>query len=198
MGAIKLWNPRAAKTGQPLATASSGITWSGIDRPRTIEHKSGEIHRTRIIVPAFSFATTAAAKAIGQQIYQLPEGFILPLAANVRLVSTTGATTAATAGELGIGTSVASGATALLGTAAWANVLGPQTLSNHVAVTALTTQIAGAAGNTAGSMDVLNSTDSADPVELYLNIASTYSGTGGVTVSEAIVDLLWINLGDKI
>ena len=67
-----------------------------------------------------------------------------------------------------------------------------------MAQTALTTQIAGAAGGTSGTMDVLDSTDSVSPLTIYLNIASTYSGTGGVTVNSAEIDLLWINVGDKL
>ncbi len=73
-----------------------------------------------------------------------------------------------------------------------------KTISNHVAQTALTTQIAGAAGGTSGTMDVLDSTDSVSPLTIYLNIASTYSGTGGVTVNSAEIDLLWINVGDTL
>lgn len=199
MGAERQWKPRAATAGQPIATASAGITWDTIDRPKTIEHRTGEIRRTRIIVPRFSFATTAAAKGIGQAIYQLPEGNILPLAINIKTVSTTGATTTGTAGEIGIGTTVASGAVAVLsGTPGFENVLTGQTIASHVAQTALTTTKAAAAGGTSGTMDVIDATDSLNPVKLHLNIASTFSGTGGVVVSSAIVDILWINLGDTI
>ena len=199
MGAEKEYKPRGARAGQPVAAASAGITWTTIDRPRVIEYKTGEIRRTKIIVPAFTFPTTAAAKAIGQAIYTLPEGWILPLAANVKTSTTTGATTTGTAGEIGLGTTVGSGAVAVLsGTAGFQNILDGKTISNHVAQTALTTQIAGAAGGTSGTMDVLDSTDSASPLTIYLNIASTYSGTGGVTVNSAEIDLLWINVGDKL
>lgn len=195
MANSKPYNPRAAQPGQVVFAADTGITWDTASRPSAIEYKTGEIRRTVITIPQFSFATTAAAKAIGQKVYTFPEGWILPLAARVKLVSTTGATTAATAGEVGLGTTVASGAVAVLsGTAGFQDILDGKTLSNHVAQTALTSHVAHAAGGTSGTMDISDGTATAKPV--YLNIASTFDGTGGVTAT-AVVELLWIHVGDK-
>ena len=192
----KIFDPRAGTAGQPAATADTGITWGSSDRPRTIEYKTGELHRTLIIVPALSFATTAAAKGIGQKVYTFPEGWILPVAARVKTITTTGATTAATAGEIGLGSTVASGAVAVLsGTAGFQNILDGKTISNHVAVTALTSHVAAAGGGTSGTQDLLDGTSTAVPV--YLNIASTYDGTGGVTLTSAEVEILWYWIGDK-
>lgn len=184
------------KPGQPLATADTGITWTSINRPSAVEYKDGSLHRTVITVPSFTFTTTAAAKAVGQRIYQFPEGWILPVAARLKLITTTGGTTTGTAGEVGLGTTVATGAVAVLsGTADFENILTGQTLSNHVAQTALTTHVAAAAGGTSGTMNVLDGTST--PASVFLNVASTYSGTGGVTVTRAEVEILWQYLNDK-
>ena len=193
---FKVFNPRAATAGQPATAADTGITWPGPNRPSVKEYKTGELHRTVISVPELTFTTTAAAKGIGQKVYTFPEGWILPVAARLKTITTTGATTAATAGEIGLGTTVASGAVAVLsGTAGFQNILDGKTISDHVAVTALTSHVAAAAGGTSGTMDLLDGT--ATPVPVYLNIASTYDGTGGVTLTSAEVEILWIWIGDK-
>lgn len=195
--ADKPYRPRAATAGQVTATADTGITWASPYRPKAIEYKTGELRRTVIEVPSFTFTTTAAAKGIGQKVYTFPEGWILPVWARVKLVSTTGGSTAATAGEVGLGTTVASGAAAVLsGTAAFENILTGQTLDNHVAATALTSHFGAAAGGTSGTHAGIDGTSTAASV--YLNIASTFDGTGGVTVSNATqVEILWIHCGDK-
>lgn len=178
--------------GQPVSTASSGITWTTSSRPRVVEYKDGIVRRTVITVPAFSFTTTAAAKAIGQKIYTLPEGWILPRVARVTMSSTTGATTTGTAGEVGLGTVVGSGAVATLGgTGTFEDIMAGATLSNHVAQTALSTDVVSATDNGV----VLDGTGTANDV--FLNIASTYNGTGGVTVNGATVEILWTWIGDK-
>lgn len=195
MANSKPYNPRAAQPGQVVATADTGITWNTATRPSAIEYKTGELRRSVITIPEFTFTTTAAAKGIGQKVYTFPEGWILPVAARVLLNSTTGGSTAATAGEVGLGTTVASGAVAVLsGTAAFENILTGQTLSNHVAATELTTHVADAAGGTTGTMAVLDGTAAAKSV--YLNVASTFDGTGGVT-ADAVVEILWYHIGDK-
>lgn len=182
--------------GQPISTADTGITWATLARPRCVEYKTGEIHRTTIIVPEFSFTTTTADKAVGQGVYTFPEGWILPLAARLKVISTTGAATSATAGEIGLGTTVASGAVSVLsGTAGFQNILDGKTISNHVASTALTSHVAAAAGGTSGTMDLLDGTSTA--AEVHLNLASAWVGTAGCTVNSAEVELLWVYIGDK-
>jgi hypothetical protein len=196
MASLKKFRPRAATAGQPVTEADSGITWASLARPRCVEYKTGELHRTVITVPELSFTTTAAAKGIGQGIYEFPEGWILPVAARVKTVTTTGGTTSATAGEIGLGTTVASGAVAVLsGTAGFENILTGQTIDNHVAVTPLTVHNAATAGGTSGTTNLLDGTTT--PVQVHLNIASTYSGTGGVTLNSAEVEILWVWMGDK-
>jgi hypothetical protein len=157
------------RAGQPLATADTGITWSTGTRPSVVEYRDGHVHKTVITVPAFSWATTTASKANGQAIYQFPEGYILPLAAAVVATSTV-------AGEVGLGTTVASGAVSVLsGTAAFQDILDGKTLSNQVASTALATSVCDAAGGTSGTMAAING--SATAAKVYLNHASAYTGT---------------------
>lgn len=179
--------------GQPLSTADSGITWSTASRPSVVEYLDGLVHKTVITVPAFTWTTTAAVKGIGQRVYQFPEGSILPIAARVQMSTTTADN--ATAGEVGLGTVVASGATAVLsGTAEFQDIMDGKTLSNHTAATALSTVKTAAAGGTSGTMDVIDGTSTA--AKVHLNIASTFGGTGGGTLNSATVTLWWIDLGD--
>lgn len=181
------------RLGQPGSTADTGITWTTIDRPRVAEYKDGLIRKSVITVPAFSFATTAAAKGIGQLIYTMPEGFVLPIAARIEMNSTAGDN--ATAGEIGLGTTVASGVVAVLsGTAGFQNIMDGKTISNHTGGTALSSSKTAAAGGTSGTEEAIDGSSTAAPV--YLNIASTWGGTGGVVVNSATVTIWWIDLGD--
>ena len=190
MSAQRKYRPRAATAGQPVIAPSSGITWATPNRPKAIEYKTGEIRRTVIEVPEFTFATTAAAKGIGQAIYRLPSERVIPLAVKVELNSVTGGTTTGPAGEVGIGPTVATGAVAVLnGTPGFENILTGQTLANHVAQTELASDVAASAGIVPGEHPVIDGR--AGDVDLHLNIASTFSGTGGVTAS-ARVEILWV------
>lgn len=181
------------RNGDVATTASSGITWTTIDRPKAVEYRDGIVRKTVITVPAFSWTTTLASKGIGQKLYTFPEGFILPLAARVQMNTTCADN--ATAGEVGLGTTVASGAVSVLsGTAAFQNILDGKTLSNHTAATALATSVTAAAGGTSGTQDAIDGSATAAP--LYLNIASAFGGTGGGVLNSATVTVWWIDLGD--
>lgn len=180
------------KPGQPVSTASAGITWGTSDRPKVVEYKDGALRRTVITVPAFSFTTTTASKAVGQKIYTFPQGWIIPKACRIKMRSTTGATTSATAGEVGLGTVIASGAVnALNGTGTFEDICAGITMSNHVAQTALTTDNVSATDNGI----ILDGTSTAKDV--FLNIASAFTGTNGVTVNRVTVEIMWTWIGDK-
>lgn len=182
------------RQGTALTTADTGITWTTIDRPKSVEYRDGIVHKTVITVPAFSWTTTAAAKGIGQRVYQFPEGHILPLAAAVTINTTVA--DGATAGEVGLGTTVASGAVAVLsGTAAFQDILDGKTLSNHTAATALASTFTNAAGGTSGTMAAIDGSSTA--AKVHLNLASTFAGTGGGVLNSATVTLWWIDLGDR-
>jgi len=183
-----------------LATAaSSGITLATPSVVSNVKNYfNGYMNRTELTIAGFSFATTAAAKAIGQKIFTFPEGFIIPVAARIQM-STTAADNA-TAGEVGLGTVVGSGANATLGAvgATSENIMEGTTLSNHTAATALTSNkcnmpvIFGTQGATAPS--VIDG--SATAADCFLNIASTFSGTGGFTFTSGTVVVDWIWMGD--
>lgn len=181
--------------GQPLNTADTGITWSTSSRPSAVEYRDGHIRKTVITVPALTWATTTASLGIGQAIYQFPEGFVLPVAARIVVNTTTGAGTSTTAGEVGLGTVVASGAVAVLsGTATFQDILDGKTLANQVASTALAQSVTAASGGTSGTQDVLDGSTTAK--KIYLNHASAYVGTAGLTLNSATVTVWWIDLGD--
>lgn len=182
------------RSGQPQSTADSGITWSGSSRPSVVEYRDGIVRKSVITVPAFSFTTTAAAKGIGQGIYTFPEGWVLPIAASVTYSYTPGDNS--TAGEIGLGTTIASGAVSVLsGTAAFQDIMDGKTLGNGTGGTAVTGTFKHAGGGTSGTMDALDGSSAAK--EVHLNIASTWGGTGGVVVNSATVTLWWIDLGDS-
>ena len=197
-------NPKSDKSlvGTVEVAASSGITWAAPDNGniKVVEYAEGFLHKTVITVPSFSFATTNAAKAIGQKIYTFPAGWIIPVAASIEMVSTTGGTTAATAGEIGLGTVIGSGANATMGAvgATSENIMEGTTISNHVAATALSSNKAnsGVAAFDHGAAVAWPLDGTSTNIPVHLNIASTFSSTDGCTVNSAEVTIIWAHLGD--
>ena len=195
MAVVKYDKNERKRFGQPASTADTGITWATSSRPSAVEYRDGHIRKTVITVPSLTWATTTASKGNGQAIYTFPEGFILPVAARIVMSTTTGAATSTVAGEVGLGTTVASGAVSVLsGTAAFQNILDGKTLSNQVASTALATSVTDAAGGTSGTQAAIDG--SATAATVYLNHASAYTGTAGLTLNSATVTIWWIDLGD--
>lgn len=187
----------SASTGITLSDATLAPVNSCVNY---VLDDNGFEYRTVVTMRAFTFATTAAAKSIGQKLFDFPEGFIVPKWGMIELSSTTGGSTAATAGEIGLGTVVGSGANATLGAvgATSEDIMEGTTISNHVAATALSSNKAnaGVVVGTQGATGpaILDGTSTAK--SCFFNIASTFNGTGGVTVNSLRVTVDWVWLGD--
>jgi hypothetical protein len=141
----------------------------------------------------------AAAKAFGQKIATFPLGLIRPMGAEIAFTIKTAATTA-TAGEIGLGTVIGSGANATLGAvgATSENIMEGTTLAN---ITSTTTSyfryndpiIAGTHAATAGSGAIINGSATAAPI--YLNICSTWGAAENLTLSDVRIRIHWKYIG---
>lgn len=125
-----------------------------------------------------------AALGFGEHVFSYPSGLglVRPLFTSVALTGSCPTGLSATAGEVGMGTVVASGANATLGAvgATSENIMEGTTIANHVAATPLTieeanTSVAYGDHGAAGVFGVLDA--SASAVKAYLNIASTWNQT---------------------
>jgi len=112
----------------------------------------------------------AAAKGGGAKIFDLPAGFFSVLASRIEGTLTTDvADLVSTAGELGLGTTVASGAVAVLGgTAGFENILegGQPALGNFTAGNDLSVLVGDGVREPVGGFSAATS--------VYLNCASTW------------------------
>lgn len=130
-----------------------------------------------------------AALAFGEKVFSYPSGLgvIQPLYTTVRVSSLTPTGLSATAGEVGLGTTIASGAVATLGgTPAFENVMEGTTIGNHVAGTTLTSKLGNCAvafgdHGAAGNFGVVDAT--AAEAGVHLNIASTWDQTAAESVA---------------
>lgn len=181
-------------------TLTSGITKSDYSRPiaeQTFFNVDGREVVVAITVNSLiKNIASDAALAFGEHIFTYPSGIgiIQPLYTSVKLLSTCPTGLSATAGEVGMGSVVASGANATLGAvgATCENIMEGTTLSNHVAATPLTSKKGNFAvafgdhGATSGT-GVLDA--SAADVKAFLNLASTWNQTAAenVTFSATIV-----------
>lgn len=124
-----------------------------------------------------------AAEGFGEHVFSYPSGLgiVMPLYTTVRLTGSAPTGLSATAGEVGLGTTIASGAVATLGgTAAFENVMEGTTIANHVAATPLTIEEGNAplafGDHGAGGVFGIQDASSAD-VKVHLNVASTWNQT---------------------
>lgn len=141
----------------------------------------------------------AAAKAFGQKIATFPAGLIKPMGAEIDFTISTAATTA-TAGEIGLGTVIGSGANATLGAvgATSENIMEGTTLANITTTASRYFRfndpiIAGTHSATAGSGAIINGSSTASPI--YLNIASTWGASENLTLSNVRVRIHWKFIG---
>ena len=176
------------KYGQAAVDASAGITLTTPTRPvvtGVVHEFDGGVMRVTLTLAGFSFNIASdAALAVGQKVYTLPSNcFVKPLGGIVKITSTCATGLSATAGEVGLGTTIGSGAVATLGgTAAFENVMEGQTIANHVAATALAIQeAANPAPQTASGNGILDAT--AADLDVHLNIASTWNQTAAEDVT---------------
>jgi len=140
-------------------------------------------------------SASSAALGFGEHIFSYPAGLglVQPIYSSIRLESRTGTGQSATAGEVGLGSTIASGAVATLGgTTAFENIMEGTTIANHVALTTLVSKEANAPvaygdHGAAGLFGVLDAT--ASEVKAHLNLATTYGGatTVATTFSATIV-----------
>ena len=146
----------------------------------------GNIYVMHLKLNAVTFpSASSAALAVGQKLGSFPSGtgIVRPRWGSIKMVSTTDAAQAATAGEIGLGSVVGSGANATLGAvgATSEDFMEGQTIANHVAATELTSEEAGEpAAVTAGFFDA-----SASAVDLFFNFATTYDNASTNTTQVA-------------
>lgn len=142
-----------------------------------------------------------AALAFGEHLATFPAGYVKPLGCSVYVLGSCPTGLSATAGEVGVGTTIASGAVATLGgTPAFENLMEGTTIANHVAATPLSIYkandpiIAGTHSATVGSGAVLDAR--AGTTKIHINIASTWDQTATENYSfSGYVDIFWQYLG---
>ena len=183
-------------TGIAMTTGGQPI----VKEMRTSEEGGGQ-YMTYLRANSFYFATGGTAnKAFGQKLLTFPKGFISVKMCRIRCVSQTAASTSATAGEMGLGTVIGSGANATIGAvgATSENFMEGQTISNHVASTDLTSQLIahGVGYGTAGAAQTSAYDGSETAAPLYFNIASAWTGTGNVTISNLKIWVEWSFFGE--
>lgn len=126
-----------------------------------------------------------ASLGFGQDLFTLPAGLVESLGFAYSLTSLCPSGLSATAGEFGLGTTVASGAVAVLsGTAGFENVAEGRTLSNHVAATTLVTegfQVAPTYTVQSATVNPGLIDASAGTTKVYANIAAAWDQTGTET-----------------
>lgn len=150
------------------------------------------VHVKLTVTAAFELFTGAdnAAKGGGTKIYTVPAGKIVPIAAQTALVlSNSLALGEQTAGEIGIGSVVASGAVAVLnGTATFEDFMTGGTLGNLAAGGTVTANFKGAGREPIGTSVA---------IDLFLNGATTFSDEAGahdMVVDSGTIDLVFIHL----
>lgn len=147
-----------------VGTANTGVT--------AVEYGDGRIHQTVLTIAKTNAIDIAddAALADGYKIYDFPAGSVIItgtyMTAGVTVASTE---SQAVNADLGLGTTVASGANAVLSaTAGFENVLTGQTTTGCTGTAAV---------KTVGTQLVI---EAADSHSLYLNVAGTWANdTGG-------------------
>lgn len=176
------------------ATLSSGITISGLQQVTTrFQHYTYDNLDYKLVINTSTFIKSIpsnAALAFGQLLFTWPAAIVYPLQAHVQLTSTTSSGAASTAGEVGLGTVVASGANATVGAvgATSEDIMDGTTLSNMVASTTLVSKKANvpnatfseqaAGGASSGFIDCTAGTTTCN-----LQLASTWTQTSADTVN---------------
>jgi len=142
-----------------------------------------------------------AALAFGEHLFTYPLGFILPEFTIMQMTSLCPTGLSATAGEIGAGSVIASGANATIGAvgATSENIMEGTTISNHVAGTTLTSSkfnfpvAYGDHGATAAAT-LLDGTSTA--IKFHANVASTWNQTAAENVAFSFKIIhIWNYLG---
>lgn len=180
-------------------TLTSGITKSNVALPicRLQDFTAdGVFHRTSVVVNSLIKNIAADAdEGFGEKLFTFPASYIQPLGCVLEFTSSTASGLSSTAGEVGLGTTIASGAVAVLsGTAGFQNILDGKTLEGLTSGDSDVETFLAAAGGTSGTETPIDAT--AGTVACHLNVASAWNQTAAenVTFSARFV-LLWADLG---
>lgn len=148
------------------------------------------LKRVEIDVDSYSQAITNGAFAFGRKIFDFQAGLIVPVAAALDITIDGSAGLTATAGEIGLGTVVASGSVAVLsGTATFEDVALAGTMAN------LADGVDGVeVHNIGGVRAPLNGQTTAK--DLYLNIASTWVSSSDTANISGTVNLWYFDATD--
>lgn len=150
------------------------------------EYGDGFQHVTKLTIPSFTQAVTNAALCFGKKLYDFPQGIIRFKKVFVHL--TIAAPTCTVVGEIALGTVIGSGAAATTG--------GTATFENILDGTANTeTSSTGAVTNIVANCEADNPDGTTTALDLYLNIAGTWTASENLTISGTIT-LFWDYLGD--
>lgn len=182
-------------------TLTSGITKANPALPiaSILEQQSSDGIRYRSIIRVNSLVKNIASDAslgFGEHIATFPSGLIRPVAGFVSMSSLCPTGLSATAGDVGLGTTIASGAVAVLGgTAGFEDLMEGTTLANHVAATPLASVKANLAPIQVGTTathgnQILDGSGTAK--KIHLNIASAWNQTAAENFTfSALVVLDW-------
>jgi hypothetical protein len=188
----------ALKPKAAFCTANGGTLTSGVTQqdPSAKFLSSFQHYSYDNILYKLSFATTTlvvnqpsdAALAFGEWVFTYPVGLVTPLVTHVQMTSLCPTGLSATAGEIGLGTTIGSGANATLGAvgAAAENVMEGTTISNHVAATTLVTKKFNVptVGFDHGATAAAHTIDAtAGTSKVYVNVASTWNQTAAENVA---------------
>lgn len=172
-------------TGEGLNALNVG---AASDYSTALEYGDGSFHKTRLsLTGALPAIAGGANLAVGRLIYTLPAGAIRIISAfldGVAITQSEGNITADTP-DVGIGTTIGSGAVAVLGgTAAFENILTGQTFAD-----------CDGTGKTDGAASSLI-LDSTDDHTVYFNVADGWAASGDVAAAiSGDVVITWEFLG---
>lgn len=178
---------RVTTTEEQRTSANVGAVNAGVT---AVEYGSGTSHKTVLTVSKADALTVAdnAALADGYKLYTFPAGKVVVKSASISMAVTAAEDTTATA-DVGLGTTIGSGANATLDAvgAAAENILTGQTAAD--------------CNGTATVKTVANqplAIESAGDHDVYFNVADTWANTAGADLSADIagtVVLMWEYLG---
>lgn len=168
---------------------------TGLAMTQTVNSLAGKlslVHVRFTVTEAFTLFTGAdnASKGGGTKIYDFPAGRVIPLAAQTALVLSNSLPLGEqTAGELGLGSVVATGAVAVLsGTATFENFMTGGTLGNLAAGATITANFKGTGREPIG--------DDTTPTDLYLNAATAFSDEASahsMVVDSGTIDIWYLH-----
>lgn len=186
--------PRKYYCSANASTLSSGITISGVQQITTkFQHYSNNGLDYKLVINTSTLVKNIpsdAALAFGQLLFTWPSQLVFPTQVHLQMTSLCPTGLSATAGEVGLGTVIASGASATLGAvgATCEDIMDGTTLSNHVAATTLVSKKANVPNNDfseqAGGGSVSGFIDgTAGTSQCFLNVASTWDQTSAENFS---------------